>query len=117
LWKEFLLTKYLLTLLCSMISLTVRRATLQANSWGKREEYEKEKPAARQMDKEGAETSQGRSEQGVPLLTAQDIKQLQDEDMLGFHRLLPPFRAKRMVCRRLHLLSCQSFPMQLPCHR
>ncbi len=32
-------------------------------------------------------------------MTAQEIKQLQDEDILGFHRLLPPFRAKRMDWR------------------
>jgi hypothetical protein len=32
-------------------------------------------------------------------MTAQDIKQLKDDDIIGFHRLLPPFRAKRMDWR------------------
>jgi type IV secretion system protein VirD4 len=46
--------------------------------------------------REGTETSQGRSEQGIPLMTAQEIKQLRDEDIIGFHRRLPPFIAMRM---------------------
>jgi type IV secretion system protein VirD4 len=48
--------------------------------------------------------SEGRAEQGVPLLTAQDIKQLADEDIIGFVRALPPFRAKRMDFRRFKTL-------------
>lgn len=40
----------------------------------------------------------------MPLLTAQEIKQLADEDILGFHRRLPPFRARRMDWRRFPLL-------------
>jgi hypothetical protein len=36
----------------------------------------------------------------VPLLTAQEIKQLGDEDVIGFHRRLPPFQANRMDWRR-----------------
>jgi type IV secretory pathway TraG/TraD family ATPase VirD4 len=36
----------------------------------------------------------------VPLLTAGDIKQMRDEDIIGFHRRLPPFMAKRMDWRR-----------------
>jgi type IV secretion system protein VirD4 len=55
--------------------------------------------------REGAATSEGRSEQGIPLMTAQDIKQLRDEDIIGFHRLLPPFRAKRMDWRNFPVLS------------
>jgi type IV secretory pathway TraG/TraD family ATPase VirD4 len=54
--------------------------------------------------REGTETSQGRSEQGIPLMTAQDIKQLKDEDIIGFHRRLPPFLAKRMDWRRFPIL-------------
>jgi type IV secretory pathway TraG/TraD family ATPase VirD4 len=48
----------------------------------------------------GVQTSLGLSEQGVPLLTSQDIKQLKDEDIIGFHRRLPPFQAKRLDWRR-----------------
>jgi type IV secretion system protein VirD4 len=57
-----------------------------------------------QTIREGEETSQGRMEQGIPVLTAQEIKQLSDEDIIGFHRLLPPFRAKRMDWRNYPLL-------------
>jgi type IV secretory pathway TraG/TraD family ATPase VirD4 len=56
--------------------------------------------AASQTTHEGASASEGLSEQGVPLLTAQEIKQLGDEDVIGFHRRLPPFQAKRMDWRR-----------------
>ena len=60
--------------------------------------------AQSQTKREGTETSQGFAEQGIPLMTAQEIKQLQDEDILGFHRLLPPFRAKRMDWRTYPIL-------------
>jgi type IV secretion system protein VirD4 len=54
--------------------------------------------------REGTETSQGRSEQGIPLMTAQEIKQLPDEEIIGFHRQLPPLRATRMDWRRFPIL-------------
>src|SRR4051794_33121715 len=45
----------------------------------------------------GGETQvEGFSEQAVPLLTAQEIMQLGDRDVIGFHRNLPPFRARRI---------------------
>src|SRR5258708_23396246 len=50
--------------------------------------------------KDGDETSQGRSEQGIPLMTAQAIKQMKDEQIIGFHRRLPPFRMKRIDWRQ-----------------
>ena len=49
--------------------------------------------------REGEETSQGLSEQGIPLLTSQEIRQLKDEEIIGFHRNLPPFRMKRVDWR------------------
>jgi type IV secretion system protein VirD4 len=49
--------------------------------------------------REGEETSQGLSEQGIPLLTAWEIRQLQDEEIIGFHRHIPPFRMKRLDWR------------------
>jgi type IV secretory pathway TraG/TraD family ATPase VirD4 len=55
--------------------------------------------AASQTTHEGASASEGLSEQGVPLLTAQEIKQLGDEDVIGFHRRLPPFQVKRVDWR------------------
>jgi type IV secretion system protein VirD4 len=61
--------------------------------------------------REGEETSEGRMEQGIPLLTAWEIKQLRDEDIIGFHRQLPPFRAKRMDWRRVPtLVTRQAIP-------
>jgi type IV secretion system protein VirD4 len=66
---------------------------------GRKSEY-----AQSQTMRDGAETSQGRSEQGIPLMTAQEIKQLTDEDIIGFHRLLPPFQAKRMDWRHFPVL-------------
>ena len=57
------------------------------------------------------ETSEGRMEQGIPLLTAQEIKQMADEDVIGFHRQLPPFMAKRMDWRHFpDLVKRQGMP-------
>ena len=61
--------------------------------------------ASSQTSHEGATASEGLSEQSVPLLTAQAIKQLGDEDVIGFHRRLPPFQAKRMDWRRFGVLA------------
>jgi type IV secretory pathway TraG/TraD family ATPase VirD4 len=47
--------------------------------------------------RDGEETSQGRMEQGIPLMTAQEIKQIPDERIIGFHRQLPPFLATRWM--------------------
>jgi type IV secretory pathway TraG/TraD family ATPase VirD4 len=58
-----------------------------------------------QTIREGEETSEGRTEQGIPLITAQEIKQLRDEDIIGFHRQLPPFRATRMDWRHFPVLK------------
>src|SRR5918996_4909062 len=54
--------------------------------------------------REGEETSEGRMEQGIPLMTAQEIKQMRDEQIIGFHRQLPPFLARRMDWRRFPVL-------------
>ena len=56
-----------------------------------------------ETDHEGA-ISKGSSEQRVALMTAQEIKQLEDDEIIGWHRNLPPFRAKRMNWRRFPLL-------------
>ena len=37
-------------------------------------------------------------------MTAQEIKQMNDEEIIGFHRGLPPFRAKRMDWRHFSIL-------------
>src|SRR6266516_4609973 len=55
--------------------------------------------ARSQTIKDGDETSQGKSEQGIPLMTAQAIKQMKDEQIIGFHRRLPPFKMRRVDWR------------------
>jgi type IV secretion system protein VirD4 len=61
--------------------------------------------ASSRTSHEGSSVSEGLSEQSAPLLTAQEIKQLGDEDVIGFHRRLPPFQAKRMDWRRYSVLA------------
>ncbi len=55
--------------------------------------------ARSQTIREGIETSQGRSEQGIPLYTAQEIMQMKDHDVLAFHRRLPPLKVRRVDWR------------------
>src|SRR6266581_4463028 len=63
--------------------------------------------------REGEETSQGLSEQGIPLLTAWEIRQLKDEEIIGFHRNTPPFQMKRVDWRR-HSILHNRRSMQAP---
>ena len=46
--------------------------------------------------REGGHETQGMSEQGVPVMTANQIKQMEDWDIIVFHHNLPPFQARRM---------------------
>ncbi len=55
--------------------------------------------ARSQTVREGQETSQGRSEQGIPLMTAQAIMQMKDHEVICFHRRLPPFKIRRVDWR------------------
>ncbi|HJW77443.1 MAG TPA: hypothetical protein VJ526_02605, partial [Beijerinckiaceae bacterium] len=48
---------------------------------------------------EGEEAASGLSEQAIPLLTAQEIMQMGDHQVVGFHRNLPPFQLRRMDWR------------------
>jgi type IV secretion system protein VirD4 len=50
--------------------------------------------------RDGTHISLGLSEQGIPLMTAGEIKQMRDEQTIAFHRNLPPMRLKRMDWRR-----------------
>ena len=52
--------------------------------------------ARSETEHEGEQTSEGKSERAIPLLTAWDIQRMGDSDIIGFHRDLPPFRAIRM---------------------
>jgi type IV secretory pathway TraG/TraD family ATPase VirD4 len=68
-------------------------------SLGRRSDY-----AQSYAVREGTKESQGFSEQGVPLMTAQEIKQLKDHEIIGFHRSMPAFKAFRMDWRNHPLL-------------
>jgi type IV secretion system protein VirD4 len=57
-----------------------------------------------QTIRDGEESSEGRMEQGIPLMTAQEISQLRDEDVIVYHRQLPPIRATRMDFRHFPVL-------------
>jgi len=69
-------------------------------------------------EREGTEPSEGQTEQPISLLTAQDILQLKDEEIICFHRRLPPFKISRMDWRhhpelqhRRRLPPPQLFPL------
>jgi type IV secretory pathway TraG/TraD family ATPase VirD4 len=64
----------------------------------------------------GVEISQGQVEQAVELMTAQAIKQMDDNEIIGWHRELMPFKAKRMDWRGFPLLIERRSlpPPQLP---
>src|SRR5437879_1613663 len=66
--------------------------------------------------REGEVKSEGRSERPIPLLTAQEILQLKDDDVIGFHRRLPPFKMKRVEWWRYPMLKQRRTvpPPQLP---
>jgi type IV secretion system protein VirD4 len=66
---------------------------------GKRSDF-----AQSHTKRDGLETSQGLSEQGIPLMTAQEIRLLKETDVIGLVRLVPPFLAKRMDCRQFPVL-------------
>jgi hypothetical protein len=62
------------------------------------------------------ETAEGESEQAVSLMTVQDITELSESEIIGVHRNLKPFRAKRMDWREYPFLvqRTQLRPPDLP---
>lgn len=50
-------------------------------------------------------TSEGRSEQGIPLLSAYDFQRYKDDEVMCFHRALPPFKLARMDWRQHPMLQ------------
>jgi type IV secretion system protein VirD4 len=58
---------------------------------GRKSEYSRS-----QSTRDGTSETQSRSEQGVPLMTSNEIKQMHDYDIIVFHHNLPPFKARRM---------------------
>ena len=55
--------------------------------------------------REGQEASQSLGEQAVPLLTARDISELGQDEIIAFHANRKPFRARRMDWRRFPVLT------------
>jgi len=53
----------------------------------------------------GGHSSEGRSEQAIPLLSAYDFQRYRDHEVIGFHRALPPFKLERMDWRHYPLLQ------------
>jgi type IV secretion system protein VirD4 len=56
-------------------------------------------------EQHGGLTSEGRSEQAVPLLSAYDFLRYKDHEVIGFHRSLPPFKLERMDWRHFPMLQ------------
>lgn len=65
---------------------------------------------------QGGHASEGRSEQGIPLLSAYDFQRYNDDEVIGFHRELPPFKLHRMDWRQHPMLQKRRSvpPPQLP---
>jgi type IV secretion system protein VirD4 len=55
----------------------------------------------------GHETSEGRVERPIPLLSSQDIGLLGDTDVIAFHRNMRPMRLKRMDWRNYPILKAR----------
>jgi type IV secretory pathway TraG/TraD family ATPase VirD4 len=53
----------------------------------------------------GDETSEGRSERPIPLLSSQDIALLSDEQVIAFHRNYRPMRLSRFDWRQHPILA------------
>jgi len=56
-------------------------------------------------EQQNGHSSEGRSEQAIPLLSAYDFSRYQDHEVIGFHRALPPFKLHRMDWRQYSLLQ------------
>jgi type IV secretion system protein VirD4 len=56
-------------------------------------------------EQQGGHTSEGRSEQAIPLLSAHDFLRYKDHEVIGFHRSLPPFKLERMDWRQHPILQ------------
>lgn len=67
-------------------------------------------------EQQGGHTSEGRSEQAIPLLSAHEFLRYQDHEVIGFHRALPPFKLARMDWRQHSMLQKRRLvpPPQLP---
>jgi type IV secretion system protein VirD4 len=64
-------------------------------------------------EKEGEEASVGLTERAIPLLTAQEIMHQKDEEIICFHRRLPPCKLHRMDFRQ-HAPLRQKYNLPVP---
>ena len=76
-----------------------RQASLETAEYVERSLGRRSGYAHSQTLHSGEETSEGRSERPIPLLSSQDIALLQDEDVLAFHRNNRPLKLRRMDWR------------------
>ena len=60
--------------------------------------------ASSHQERDGDSTSEGKSEQAIPLMTAQEIMQMADTRVIARHRNLPPILARRGDWREFKLL-------------
>jgi type IV secretion system protein VirD4 len=69
-------------------------------------------------EQQNGHSSEGRSEQAIPLLSAHDFLRYKDHEVIGFHRALPPFKLARMDWRQHPLLQKRRTvpPPKLPIH-
>ncbi len=67
-------------------------------------------------EQHGGHSSESRSEQAIPLLSAHEFLRYKDHEVIGFHRSLPPFKLERMDWRQHPILQKRRTvpPPQLP---
>jgi type IV secretory pathway TraG/TraD family ATPase VirD4 len=82
-----------------------RQAGLETSEYIEKRLGRKSEYAHSKTSHDGHEQSEGESETGVPLLTAQDISELDDTEIILLHRKLKPIRAKRTDWREYPELS------------
>jgi type IV secretion system protein VirD4 len=82
-----------------------RQASLETAEYVERSLGRRSGYAHSQTLREGEETSESLGEQAVPLMTAQDINQLNHDEIIGWHSNRKPFRARRMDWRAFPILK------------
>jgi type IV secretory pathway TraG/TraD family ATPase VirD4 len=83
-----------------LIETAQRKSQDIAISLGYRSEFSRS-----QTLRNGEESSQSLSEQAIPLLTARDINELDQDEIIAFHSNRKPIRAKRMDWRSFPILK------------
>jgi type IV secretory pathway TraG/TraD family ATPase VirD4 len=92
------------TLLDNMDTQIFYRQTKATAKYLEEELGPKSEYSCSEQTREGGYETQGLSEQAVPLLSATEIKQMDDWDVIIRHHNLPPFWARRMNWREHPIL-------------